>query len=114
MNIQTSPISAFIAGIILYNTPLSKAALVDDLVEYWAFDGNLDAGLDDSNDGTLSVTGAASGTFVTGKFGSAVDLENSAGNQAIIQVGDPGEFAFAGGSMTISAWYTTQSLYTSW
>ena len=114
MNIQTSPIFAFIAGIILYNTPLSEAALVDDLVEYWAFDGDLDAGLDDSNDGTLSVTGAASGTFVTGKFGSAVDLENSAGNQAIIQVGDPGEFAFAGGSMTVSAWYTTQSLYTGW
>ncbi len=102
------------AGISCLSAPFSNAELIDGLVEHWAFDGDYAAALDDSNDGVLALTGTGSATFVTGKFGDAVDLENSVGNQAAINVGDPAEFAFEGGSMSISAWYTTESLYTNW
>jgi len=103
-------------GISFLSAPISNAELVDGLIEYWEFDGNYTAGLDASNDGVLAVTGTGSASFVAGKFDSAVDLANSggAGNQAVINVGDPAEFAFEAGSMSISAWYTTESLYTSW
>lgn len=103
-------------GISCLSASLSKAELVDGLIEYWEFDGNFSAGLDETNDGVLEQTGVGKASFVAGKFGSAVDLENSggAGNQAIINVGDPGEFAFEAGSMSVSVWYTTESLYTGW
>tara|TARA_B110000914_G_scaffold74883_1_gene65835 strand:- start:7510 stop:8529 length:1020 start_codon:yes stop_codon:yes gene_type:complete len=103
-------------GISCFITSLSNAELVDGLVEYWEFDGNFTAGLDETNDGVLVETGAGKASFVAGKFGFAVDLENSggAGNQAIINVGEPAEFAFEAGSMSVSAWYTTESLYTGW
>ena len=93
---------------------VSEADLVDGLVEFWEFDGDYSAALDASNEGTLATTGTGSASFVTGKFGQAVDLENSANNQAVINVGDPNEFAFEGGAMSLSLWYTTESLYASW
>lgn len=103
-------------GVSFSTTSLSNAELVDGLIEYWEFDGDFSAGLDETNDGILEQTGIGKASFVAGKFGSAVDLENSggAGNQAIINVGDPGEFAFEAGSMSVSVWYTTESLYTGW
>ena len=101
-------------AIFILSALLSNAELADGLIEYWDFDGDYAAALDASNDGVLAVTGTGSATFVAGKFGSAVDLENSTDNQAVINVGDPAEFAFEGSSMTISAWYTTESLYTGW
>ena len=106
--------SFLVAGISCLSAPFSQAELVDGLIEYWAFDGDYAAGLDASNDGVLVKSGTGDASFVLGKFGSAVDLENSIGNQAVINVGDPAEFAFEAGSMSISAWYTTESLYTAW
>ena len=106
--------SFLVAGISCLSAPFSQAELVDGLIEYWAFDGDYAAGLDASNDGVLVKSGTGDASFVLGKFGSAVDLENSIGNQAVINVGDPAEFAFEAGSMSISAWYTTESLYTDW
>ncbi len=96
--------SFLVAGISCLSAPFSQAELVDGLVEYWAFDGDYAAGLDVSNDGVLVKSGTGDATFVPGKFGSAVDLENSTDNQAVINVGDPAEFAFEAGSMSISAW----------
>ena len=93
----------------------ANAAIVDGLVEYWELDGDYNAGVDASHAGSLVTTGAGSGTFVTGKFGSAIDLSNSGGNQAYISVGgDENDMDFAGGNMSFSAWYTTESLYTNW
>ena len=103
-------------GVSFSTASLSKAELVEGLIEYWEFDGDFSAGLDEANDGILEQSGIGKASFVAGKFGSAVDLENSggAGNQAVINVGAPGEFAFEAGSMSVSVWYTTESLYTGW
>ena len=93
----------------------ANAAIVDGLVEYWELDGDYNAGVEPTHAGSLVTTGAGSGTFVTGKFGSAIDLSNSGGNQAYISVGgDENDMDFAGGNMSFSAWYTTESLYTNW
>ena len=93
----------------------ANAAIVDGLVEYWELDGDYNAGVEPTHAGSLVTTGAGSGTFVTGKFGSAIDLANSGGNQAYISVGgDENDMDFAGGNMSFSAWYTTESLYTNW
>ncbi|MFT6861944.1 MAG: hypothetical protein ACJAVK_000497 [Akkermansiaceae bacterium] len=112
---KNSTLTIFLAsGISFLSALFSNAELVDGLVEHWAFDDDYAAALDSSNDGSLALTGTGSAAFVPGKFGSAVDLDNSDGNQAVINVGDPAEFAFEGASMSISAWYTTESLYTNW
>ena len=93
----------------------ANAAIVDGLVDYWELDGDYNAGVDASHVGTLVTTGTGSGTFVAGKFGSGIDLANSAGNQAVITIGgDENDMDFDGGNMSFSAWYTTESLYTGW
>jgi len=95
--------------------PSANADLIDGLVEYWGLDGDYSAEVTDSHVGTLQTTGLGSGTFVTGKFGQGIDLENSSGNQAYIVIGgDENDFDFAGQSMSISLWYTIESLYTGW
>jgi hypothetical protein len=105
---------ATVAGITLAAGSAS-AAIVDGLVENWTLDGDYSSVVDVSHEGTLVTTGTGSGAFVTGKFGSAIDLTNSGGNQAYITIGgDENDMDFAGGNMTISAWYTTESLYTNW
>ena len=71
--------------------------------------------MDSSHDGTLVTTGTGSAAFVAGKFGSAVDFTNSTDNQAIVTIGgDENDFDFTASDFTISAWYTTESLYTNW
>ncbi|MFT6861483.1 MAG: hypothetical protein ACJAVK_000035 [Akkermansiaceae bacterium] len=93
----------------------ANAAIVDGLVENWAFDDDYSAEVDPSHAGTLVTTGTGSGSFVAGKFGSAIDLANSTDNQAFVTIGgDENDMDFTGGSMSISAWYTTESLYTNW
>jgi hypothetical protein len=106
---------AVMAMAILITAGSANAALSDGLVENWAFDGNYDAEVNVTHVGTLTTTGTGSGTFVSGKFGQGIDLENSSGNQAYIVIGgDENDFDFAGQSMSVSLWYTTESLYTSW
>ena len=93
----------------------ASAALIDGLVEYWQLNENYNAELTPEHEGTLTTTGTGSGTFVTGKFDKAIDLENSASNQAYVVIGGVEDnFDFAGESMSVSLWYTTKSLYTSW
>lgn len=93
-------------------TPTTEATLINGLVEYWEMDGNFNANVTPAHAGTLSTTGTGSGTFAAGKFGQAIDLENSTNNQAFITIGgNENDFDFAGGSMSASAWYSTESLY---
>ena len=66
-------------GVSFFTASLSKAELVEGLIEYWEFDGDFSAGLDEANDGILEQSGIGKASFVAGKFGSAVDLENSGG-----------------------------------
>lgn len=102
-------------AIIALATVSAYAGLDTGLVEYWEFDGGYDAAVTASHAGTLTTTGNGSGTFVTGKFNEAIDLESSTGNQAYIVVGgDESDFDFVGGSMSVSLWYTTESLYVSY
>ncbi|MBX2851984.1 MAG: LamG domain-containing protein [Phycisphaeraceae bacterium] len=107
--------SRFAAAACLCAATSAFAAIDTGLVEYWDLDGDYDAAVDASHVGTLTTTGTGSGTFVAGKFGSAIDLESSSGNHAYIVVGgDESDFDFTGGDMSISLWYTTESLYTAW
>ncbi|MCF7955825.1 MAG: LamG domain-containing protein [Phycisphaerae bacterium] len=101
-----------VIAIIALATVSAYAGLDTGLVEYWAFDGDSSAAVTAAHAGTLTTTGTGSGTFVTGKFGQAIDLESSTDNQAYVVVGgDESDFDFVGGSMSISLWYTTESLY---
>ncbi|MDA7616315.1 hypothetical protein N8567_01570 [Akkermansiaceae bacterium] len=68
-------------GVSFSTASLSNAELVDGLIEYWEFDGDFTAGLDETNNGVLDQTGSGKASFVAGKFGSAVDLENSGGGR---------------------------------
>ncbi len=107
----------FSSAISILSATFSNAELADGLTEYWALDGDYSAALDPTHVGTLETTGTGSGAFVAGKFGDAIDLDNTggAGNQAIVVIGgDENDMDFADGSMSISAWYTTESLYTNW
>jgi len=102
-------------AVSLLGASFAKADIADGLVEYWVLDGDYSAAVDASHAGTLVTTGTGSGTFVPGKFGQAIDLGNSAENQAYVEVGgDENDMDFTAGSMTISTWYTTESLYTNW
>ena len=99
----------------LFGVSITNADISEGLTEYWTLDGDYEAGIDTTHLGTLVTTGTGSGTFVTGKFGQAIDLENSAGNQAYVAIGgDENDMDFANSDMSISIWYTTESLYTSW
>lgn len=101
---------AAMAGFVLAGTS-ANATLSDNLVEYWDLDGNYDAFVDATHDGTQT----GDGTFVGGKFGQAIDLESSDGTQSFITVGgDENDFDFNGSDMTVSLWYTTEDLYTQW
>ena len=68
-------------GVSFSTASQSKAELVEGLIEYWEFDGDFSAGLDEANDGILEQSGIGKASFVAGKFGSAVDLENSGGGR---------------------------------
>jgi hypothetical protein len=102
------------ASLVLAGTS-ANAAVVDNLVEYWALDGNYSAEVTPAHVGTQVTTGSGSGTFAPGKFGQAIDLESSSGNQAYITIGGAeSDFDFAGGDMSVSMWYDAENLYTSW
>jgi len=97
---------------------IATADLIDGLVEYWELDGDYSAGIDESHVGTLQAkgTGLAESGFVAAKFGEGIDLESSdANNQASVVIGgDENDFDFTDASMSVSLWYTTESLYRDW
>ena len=115
---QTRTALTIAAGILLANAGSSNADLIDGLVEYWEFDGDYSAGITEEHVGTLQAkgTGLTESGFVPGKFGQGIDLESSdVNNQASVVIGgDENDFDFTGGSMSLSIWYTTESLYRDW
>lgn len=82
------------------------------LKAYWPMEGNF-------NDSSLSATytGTGSGAvpigFEAGKFGQAVKL-NGDDQKITITGGEPGDLSFAGGSMTLSAWFRVDAFDTEW
>ena len=109
------PTRCLVAAMTLFIGTTTFAQIGTGLVEYWDLDGDYDAAVDPTHAGTLTTTGTGSGTFVLGKFGSAIDLESSSGNHAYITVGgNENDFDFAASDMSISMWYTTESLYSQW
>lgn len=108
----------YIAGMLLSSAAGSDAALGDGLVEYWKLDGTYHAEVTTNHIGTLQAkgTGLTGSGFVSGKFDRGIDLESSDGdNQASVVIGgDENDFDFVDGSMSVSVWYTTESLYTAW
>ena len=112
------PLMALAASMTLALSSGAKADLIDGLVEYWELDGDYSAGIDESHLGTLQAkgTGLAESGFVAGKFGEGIDLESSdANNQASVVIGgDENDFDFTDASMSVSLWYTTESLYRDW
>jgi hypothetical protein len=102
--------------VALTATP-ARAVLNEGLVEYWEFDGNYAAQVDPTHTGTPVANAPSTVSFVTGKFGQAIDLENADENIGIAYVrvgGDENDFDFEAQDMTVSLWYTTQSLYHHW
>jgi hypothetical protein len=99
---------ASLASALLVMTPGAQAQIIDGLVAHWDFDGNLDDTL-----GTWSGEAVESITYVDGQpsFGSALKLDGS-GHVAI--PGSAEAFQFAGGSMSISAWFKVDAFDLSW
>lgn len=109
------PAAHLAATAALFAGATAFAQIDAGLVEYWDLDGDYAASVDSSHDGTLTTSGTGSGTFTAGKFGQAIDLESSTNNQAYITVGgNENDFDFAASDMSISMWYTTESLYSQW
>ena len=107
--------SNVLLGASLLFSPFANADIADGLTEYWSLDGDYSAAVDPSHEGALVTNGGGSAEFVEGKFGQAIDLTNSAGNQAYVEIGgDENDMDFADGDMTLSIWYTTEGLYTNW
>ena len=83
---------------------VASAAIMDGLVSYWDFDGNLlDAsGSANAHDGTY--VGNTSASYAAAKFGQGIDLD---GGSEHIEASDHADFDFgAGGTgMSISAWF---------
>lgn len=118
MDHKITSLPALLSLTMLASAPVASADLIDGLVEYWELDGDYSAGIDESHLGTLQAkgTGLAESGFVTGKFGEGVDLESSdTNNQASVVIGgDENDFDFTDASMSVSLWYTTESLYRDW
>ena len=79
----------------------------DGLVAYWGFDGDL-------TDSVGSYDGTAQGPvgFEAGQagFGQAISLDGT----GFVEILDSSELDFAGGSMSISGWFTVGSFDKSW
>ena len=79
----------------------------DGLVAYWGFDGDL-------TDSVGSLDGVAQGAvgFESGQagFGQAISLDGT----GFVEILDSSELDFAGGSMSISGWFTVGSFDKSW
>lgn len=88
------------------------AALKDGLVAYWTFEGTFN---DEVGDFDGTENGFEPIEFVSGKsgYGRAIRLN---GTDQFIEVtgGHPNELAFAGGSVSISAWFRVPTFDTSW
>ena len=103
-----------VIGLLLtIGSVVAGAAVVDGLIGYWSFDGDL---LDTSNSANVhngTYVGDTSPTYTAAKFGTGIELD---GNTEHIQAADHADFDFgAGGTgMSISAWFTVAAFDTTW
>jgi hypothetical protein len=91
----------------------AQAQIADGLVAYWNFDTetyiDLIGGFDGTPEGTVPIP------FVDGQagFGKAIKL-NGEDQEVLITGGEPDDLAFAGGSMSVSAWFKVDTFDTAW
>lgn len=103
------------AGIVCLSSASLSAALSVAPTEYWQFDGDYTAEVDNAtNAGGLVTSGTGSGAFVTGKFGQAIGLNSdsvaNAANDAWVEVPDAdGTFDMSDDNGTVSMWFTLDS-----
>lgn len=114
--LRKSPGASWLAGVagvslLLGLATPSQAALPDGLKAYWNFDQSDAREYYGQFDGTPE--GTAPVQFVDGKFGKAVKLDGEDQN-ILITGGEPDDLAFAGGSVSISAWFKVDAFDTSW
>jgi hypothetical protein len=89
-----------------------SAPIKNGLVAYWNFEGNFkdQAGKFDGTE-----IGSAPIAFVNGKSGFGKSIKMNGDDQYIeISGGDPDDLAFAGGSMSVAAWFKVDAFDTSW
>ena len=89
---------------------IASADIVDNLQAHWALDGDATSA-SGNHDGTY--VGEGTETYATGKFGQGIDLE--ADNDEYLSVTTAAtDFGGAGGDLSFSAWFTTESFTHSW
>ena len=90
------------------SNPLVAGGGIDfGLVGYWPMDSTYNSTIN----GHTSVAEGGDPEFVDGKFGKAIKLT---GGEHLRTEGDENEFDFAGGSMSVSVWFTADAIDTSW
>jgi len=106
---------AGLASVLLLPSPTAQAqsSVTNGLVAYWNFDGK------NYKDSVGIFEGTENGTspiaFVPGKsgFGQAIQLD---GTDQMVEItgGEPDDLAFAGGSVSIAAWFKVGTFDKSW
>ena len=96
----------------------SAQAIVDNIQEYWSFDGDLTAGIDSTFDGTFTGT-AGPAQFGAGMFGQAIDLAGAASDDGVLVGGSGTEFdhdvaSGGSGNVTVQAWVDAEALDQNW
>ena len=104
------------AGIVSFTSASSDAALTSSPLEYWDFNGDALAGVDNANnDGTILNTNGGTAAFVAGKFGQAIDLESTGAATAWVSVDDADNtFDMDNDIGTISLWFQIESFDRNW
>ena len=82
--------------------------LADGLIGHWPFDGNLK----DSSGNGRHGTGKNSPGFAKGQFGQALDLNGE--NQYVTLGGKAADYTPAGGSITVSLWFSVDEFDKRW
>jgi len=104
-----------LASVLLLPSPAAQAqsSVTNGLVAYWNFDGKNYKDSVGIFDGTENGTAAIA--FVPGKsgFGQAIQLD---GTDQMVEItgGEPDDLAFAGGSVSIAAWFKVGTFDKSW
>ncbi|MEO1834128.1 MAG: hypothetical protein ABGZ49_01425, partial [Akkermansiaceae bacterium] len=82
--------------------------LADGLIGHWSFDGNFK----DSSGNDRHGTGKNSPGFAKGQFGQALDLNGE--NQYVTLGGKAADYTPAGGSITVSLWFSVDEFDKRW
>ena len=104
------------AGIVSFSSASSDAALTSSPLEYWDFNGDVLAGVDNANnDGTILSNNGGTSAYVAGKFGQAIDLESTGAANAWVSVDDADNtFDMDNDIGTVSLWFQVESFDRGW